>query len=260
VYRSATLGIYDLVTKELAKLEEVVNRPVVFWLLAVTKPIATGEWPILGNAPFKNQDEAWPPPQYSTDCMDESKYRLHHKGEMRYVPEEMTRGLDRACFHFPDKICEKIMERLLGIVPPAAPPRQASKENPKVAKDAGNFYDAAVDWALEFVDGNSQSKLAKAFDTVIDGGAKYLEVDEAHAAIAAAEVVAALLGKPASNLPDELEEWVSGKRLRNPKILPRAVKAVKSVARKSELKDLWQEAGRLNQWKASVNELLARLK
>lgn len=85
-----------------------------------------------------------------------------------------------------------------------------------------------------------------------------LEEPAGSEALAAAEVVAALLGKPSINLPDEVSEWVQGKEF-CPELAFVALKAVKVVLTNSELKELWEESDEFNAWISVVNNLKERL-
>ena len=73
----------------------------------------------------------------------------------------------------------------------------------------GSFEnDAALDWLPELEEADGPDVLDRTLRRVTEAGDDYLEVDEGAAAIAAAEVVAALLGAPAPDLPDEVRAWV----------------------------------------------------
>lgn len=85
-----------------------------------------------------------------------------------------------------------------------------------------------------------------------------LEEPAGSEALAAAEVVAALLGKPSINLPDEVSEWVQGKEF-GPELAFVALKAIKVVLTNSELKELWEESDEYNAWISVVNSLKERL-
>ena len=70
----------------------------------------------------------------------------------------------------------------------------------------------------------------------------YLEAPICCAALAAAEVIAALRGRPAPRLPDELVEWlarVSGDP--GEELTTNARNAVDAIRRSSELRELWEE-------------------
>ncbi|HEY4178242.1 MAG TPA: DUF4259 domain-containing protein [Kofleriaceae bacterium] len=88
----------------------------------------------------------------------------------------------------------------------------------------------------------------------------YLDVDDACAAIAAAEVVAAARGHAEKGAPPEIVEWVglSGDRI-TPADATLATKAIARVQKDSELQQLWADGGKKNPWTGEVTKLLKRL-
>ena len=121
--------------------------------------------------------------------------------------------------------------------------------------------DDAADWIGEFCDEPDKELLVEAFEAVNDIDDNYLEAPESSAALAAAEVVAALLGKPSASLPDNAKECIGKLKLKpNEKLVAAAWKAVERVKTDSELKELWDESDDAAQWQATVEDLAARLK
>jgi hypothetical protein len=124
----------------------------------------------------------------------------------------------------------------------------------------GSFEnDDAMDWLADLVDGGGMDVVESAFHGVAD--AEYLEAPEASSAVAAAEVVAALAGRPPAELPDEAAEWVAAHgRPPGDRLVRQARAAVQRVRADSELKELWEEDGDgPNEWHAAVDDLLRRL-
>ena len=81
----------------------------------------------------------------------------------------------------------------------------------------GHFdNDAAGDWMLELEDAGSLAPVVDAFDEV-DASLDYLDADIGSIALAAAETVAAMIGKPAKDLPNP--QLPSGWRL-SPRRIP----------------------------------------
>lgn len=124
----------------------------------------------------------------------------------------------------------------------------------------GSFEnDDALDWAQQFEAKPGMRALVATLEAAT--GAGYLEAPEGSAAIAAAEVLAAVAGKPSPTLPADLAAW-AGKQPKESGLqrLPLARKAVARVARgdDSELRALWQESNGAA-WRASIAELEARL-
>lgn len=101
--------------------------------------------------------------------------------------------------------------------------------------------------------------LSSAFDLVRTLSEKYLEAPACSRALAAAEVVAALRGKPAKSLPEEVTHWVSENRVDPGQLVQAARTAVDSIARRSELRDLWNESAVPEPWNAVVANLKERL-
>jgi len=105
--------------------------------------------------------------------------------------------------------------------------------------------------------GDLQPLLSRAADS-----ADYLEAPEASVAIAAAEAIAALKGKPSPATPKEIADWAHKAKSENgttPDLTGLAIRAVQRVRTNSELKDLWLEADGLNEWSASLRDLERRL-
>jgi peptidyl-tRNA hydrolase len=87
-----------------------------------------------------------------------------------------------------------------------------------------------------------------------------VEAPDASNALAAAEVVAAMNGKPAQKLPEEVEAWLKGNKSRpDATLLDMARKAVARAKSSSELQELWAEGEEPEQWNAAVDDLAARL-
>ena len=77
--------------------------------------------------------------------------------------------------------------------------------------------------------------------------------------LAAAEVIAALLGKPTAKLPDEVASWVAGKRRPDSALVKTAQRVVQRILKDSDLKDLWAESSDSAKWQQEVEGLLGRL-
>ncbi|HMP03763.1 MAG TPA: DUF4259 domain-containing protein [Gemmatales bacterium] len=126
----------------------------------------------------------------------------------------------------------------------------------------GSFdNDDAGDWVVELEAAEDFSPISSAFDAVLEVGDDYLELPEAGAGIAAAEVVAALLGKPSSEIRilDGVVEWVTGKPPPPDRLVKQARRVVKRVLKDSELKECWEEATDAAAWQQGVEDLLRRL-
>jgi hypothetical protein len=123
----------------------------------------------------------------------------------------------------------------------------------------GSFdNDGALDWVGQLAGADNTEPITEAFAAVL-GADDYLEAPVASMGIAAAEVVAALLGKPTAKLPHEIASWVVGKEPPKPGLVKKAQRAVKRILKDSELKDLWAGSEDSVKWQREVEALLQRL-
>jgi hypothetical protein len=119
--------------------------------------------------------------------------------------------------------------------------------------------DDASDWVYQLEEAGDLDLVHVTLQAAADPEG-YLEAPTCCVALAAAEVVAALAGQPAPDLPEEIRVWVREHRLRvPPELRTLSVKALDQVAADSELKDLWTESEERGAWVDRLQELRARL-
>jgi len=116
--------------------------------------------------------------------------------------------------------------------------------------------DDAMDWGWELHESDDDSVVRAALAAVPEDGG--VEAPEAACACAAAEVVAAAAGAPAEWLPDEVTAWVAAHGRTVAGLRAEAHAAVQRVAARSELQELWAEAGD-SEWERAVADLIGRL-
>ena len=126
----------------------------------------------------------------------------------------------------------------------------------------GNFdNDDALDWLDDLCDSGDEFAVGAALNVVADWPAgEYLEAIDCSIALAAAEMVAAALGVPPADLPQEAEEWlerVAPEYGRQEVTLAR--RAIARIKASSELKDLWKDSNGYEEWLAVVDNLERRL-
>jgi hypothetical protein len=118
--------------------------------------------------------------------------------------------------------------------------------------------DGAMDWIAELEE-RGETAIRDALTAAAGAGADtYVEAPAAEAALAAAEVVAALAGHRVDNLPEEVCAWVDSRGIPADDLVDLALRATKRVASSSELRELWDEAG-ADQWLATTRDLRYRL-
>jgi Domain of unknown function (DUF4259) len=121
--------------------------------------------------------------------------------------------------------------------------------------------DAALDWAEEFASDPSRRALSRTWDRIRRSG--YIDADDAAAALAASEVVAAMVGKPSEALPAGLAKWAADNQLEpvipDVRFVGEAAHAIMLISERSELKESIEESGGSEEWSAVINDLARRI-
>lgn len=120
--------------------------------------------------------------------------------------------------------------------------------------------DTALDWVYDLEDATDISILAVSLEPQLSEP-DYLDSGDACVMLAAAETIAALAGKPARDLPDEVVFWVDAMEARpDAGLLDEALAAIGRVlGGHSELAELWADSDSHDHWVASVEHLRTRL-
>lgn len=121
--------------------------------------------------------------------------------------------------------------------------------------------DQALEWLAEIEEQDDPTLIDDAIDTVIDAGDDdHLDADECQAAIAAAELVAAMGGKPSPRLPDEVGAWAGEQEEPEAELVEQALAAIERIRTSSELREAFSDDGAPNpHWLKSLDDLVARL-
>ena len=117
--------------------------------------------------------------------------------------------------------------------------------------------DNALDWVWSLAGVTDTSVLSDALDAVASD-----DFDEGcEEAVAAAEVVAALRGRPLPELPDEVVAYINAQAGKKPpqKLVDHAATVVRRIAKHSDLKARWDESDGAKEWQDSMVDLLKRL-
>jgi hypothetical protein len=132
----------------------------------------------------------------------------------------------------------------------------------------GSFEnDEALDWVIDLERSKNLSVITGSLDAILGSDDDYLDATDCSMALAAAETVAALAGRPEPSLPDEVTRWTKDRQQEPPPEGPlvddrdkaKARQAVEAILSDSELKELWEETDEFERWKATVTDLLERL-
>lgn len=113
--------------------------------------------------------------------------------------------------------------------------------------------DQAGDWLDHLVESGKPKEIDKALTLAIKARPGKLDADDAAAALAAAEVVAAARGHRHADLPDEAKEWLAESDYApTAEAVALSVKAASRVRDDSELMELWAEGDELAAWKGGI--------
>lgn len=124
----------------------------------------------------------------------------------------------------------------------------------------GSFdNDDACDWVGELESVDDYSVILDALEAVTDESADYLEAPDCSMAVAAAEIVAALLGDPPGRMPSTAASWVEGRARPSEEIIEAARRAITLIKESSELRDLWEDSDDGTSWSDAIEDLEARL-
>ncbi len=116
--------------------------------------------------------------------------------------------------------------------------------------------DTSVDWLEELTDSEeTRNFLLGAITLTAEDD---LDYDTGAIAVAASEVIVALLDEPRKGLPEDLRDWLSANECDDITDLPEfALNALNLVlAEGSEFKDTWTEVEDYSDWREGVDELL----
>ena len=127
----------------------------------------------------------------------------------------------------------------------------------------GSFEnDDASDWVWELEESSGPTVIDSALRNVAMSSG-YIDAPSASCAIAAAEVLAAMIDKPSASIPDEVANWVEGQSFEpSTALLDMARVALANVLdeNRSELAQLWSETGPdYENWKKTVAALTEKL-
>ena len=121
--------------------------------------------------------------------------------------------------------------------------------------------DHALDWVYDVEKSGTAETVRDALK--LSSGQGHIDATDAEEALVAVEIVAASLGNPAEDFPDELKGWLqrqSTEALRA--LVPDALDAIDRIIdpKQSELYALWDEQDDAKAWLAHAARLKSRLK
>ncbi|MCW3464695.1 DUF4259 domain-containing protein [Chitinophaga nivalis] len=119
--------------------------------------------------------------------------------------------------------------------------------------------EVSQDWIFDVIDSKDGGLVSDTLARIINN-TETLEVTDCEEGLAAAELVAALVGRASEDFPedplDKLDvlNLIATRALRN-----QAIAAVNKITAASEMKNTWEEAGKANDWAEVQAGLIKRL-
>jgi hypothetical protein len=130
--------------------------------------------------------------------------------------------------------------------------------------------DFALDWAQDLQESKDLFFIEETLNNVLSAdSAEYLEAPFAAEGLAAIEVLARVYGKRSGSDEDDentedIDAWVEevSKKAtkRRTDLIEKSQRAIEHIlSERSELRELWQDSEHYEDWRASVNDLKARI-
>ena len=98
VFENLDLGVYDLLARQIEPVDKVTARKISFFQICTDKPIRSGEWPVIGEEPFADEESAWGPPRvagvFPGMDVDPMLLQIRHKGVGRRATAKEVEGLE----------------------------------------------------------------------------------------------------------------------------------------------------------------------
>ncbi|TCM89721.1 immunity protein 26 of polymorphic toxin system [Paenibacillus sp. BK033] len=105
-FKDASIAIYKHIGETIADIP--LSEDYRFVVGIYDYVLKSEEWPVVDNRPFKNDEEAWPPPYCVIDSLSGS-YSIYHKGEISPSDKVNCEGLEIAAVWAENHIIDRIM-------------------------------------------------------------------------------------------------------------------------------------------------------
>ena len=106
LFKDGGIAIYRHIGQS---IEDVPQTEEYQFIVGVYKHVLTcGEWPIVENRPFENDEDAWPPPTFIW-VTGTGKYNKYHKGIITPSTKAACKGLERCAVWDAHHIIDRIM-------------------------------------------------------------------------------------------------------------------------------------------------------
>ncbi len=108
----ASIGVFNIISDSVVSSEELEGLDKIFYSGVFDTSIVNGDWLVVGNIPFENEEESWAPPVYIQDIINPEKYRIYYRGEMRPATKEQIVGLEKQAMRKPRELLD-VLNKIL---------------------------------------------------------------------------------------------------------------------------------------------------
>jgi hypothetical protein len=118
VHNDLDFGVYDFVSKGIVPVADVLKHEIAFFQAATDESIKSGEWPIVGEEVFPDEEAAWGPPKAVVfppgAPLESASLKIRHKDVLRRATPAEVRGLDFGTFaQRPELFVDILVDRLI---------------------------------------------------------------------------------------------------------------------------------------------------
>lgn len=105
-FKDASIAIYRYIADSIEDIPK--DEDYQFIVGVYDDVLKSGSWPVVENRPFKNEEDAWPPPSCVIDKLS-GGYSIYYKGEMNRASKQECDGLEIAAVWEAEHIIDRIM-------------------------------------------------------------------------------------------------------------------------------------------------------
>jgi hypothetical protein len=106
VFKDAGFGVYEHIGESIEDTPKSENYQFIVGVY--DHALKSGEWTVVENRPFDDEDAAYPPPMCIIDSIS-GEYSIYHKGEIRNATKSECEGLEIAAVWDANHITDRIM-------------------------------------------------------------------------------------------------------------------------------------------------------
>ena len=110
----ASFAFYDSRVNRDLTVEDIVKKPILFFLAVMHYAVKKGRWSIVGHVPLTDGLEA--PPKFIQDALNKSKFEIYYQdGQTRRATRHECIGLERAAVWEPEQVEDRLRDHYAGL-------------------------------------------------------------------------------------------------------------------------------------------------